>query len=398
MAADNEELAPIIVKKIKKGGGHHGGAWKVAYADFVTAMMAFFLLLWLLNVSTDEQKNAISNYFDPTNPKVSDTSSGAGGVLGGLAMAPQGAMTSTQQPIFNPQPSPKPKTVEGSRQYRGQNEKRDGDTQGPENDFQNEDMISPQESAQEMAIEKVKEEIRKQEEEEFEDIKSQIEQAIADNPDLAGLADNLLIDMTREGLRIQIVDQDGDPMFPSGSARMFEKTRRLLGKVTEIVQGIQNDVSIRGHTDASPYGPGSDYTNWNLSSDRANSSRQAMEEFGMPEQRIFNVIGKAATDPLITDNPLDPQNRRISIILMREEITNPQAFEDKAQKQVQDEAQINERSNALDAQKNEAEAQSQTDRQSEADEALPSTTVPSRIPGTPPIGTFRRTPGAVEFP
>jgi chemotaxis protein MotB len=99
-STDNEVPAPIIVKKVKKGGhGHHGGAWKVAYADFVTAMMAFFLLMWLLNVSTDEQKNAISNYFDPTNPKVSSNESGSGGVLGGMTVSPDGAMTSNTTPL-----------------------------------------------------------------------------------------------------------------------------------------------------------------------------------------------------------------------------------------------------------------------------------------------------------
>src|SRR5262245_7738969 len=108
MAGEEEPLQPIIIKKvIKKGGGHHGGAWKVAYADFVTAMMAFFLLLWLLNVTTEDQRNAISNYFDPTHPKVSEMTSGAGGVMGGLTTAPEGAMTSTVQPITPPQPATK---------------------------------------------------------------------------------------------------------------------------------------------------------------------------------------------------------------------------------------------------------------------------------------------------
>jgi chemotaxis protein MotB len=122
-AKDDKTKQPIIIKRIKKGGGHHGGAWKVAYADFVTAMMAFFLLLWLLNVTTEEQKNAISNYFDPTHPKVSQSDSGAGGVLGGLSMAPQGAMATTVQPVTAAPPS--------SSVNKRSGEKRDDNTLAP---------------------------------------------------------------------------------------------------------------------------------------------------------------------------------------------------------------------------------------------------------------------------
>src|SRR5262245_56348325 len=204
-----ESNQAVIIKKIKKGGGHghHGGAWKVAYADFVTAMMAFFLLLWLLNVTTDEQKNAISNYFDPTHPKVSEANSGAGGVLGGLSMAPQGAMATTVQAITS-QPS-------------SSVNKRSSD--------KNDNTLNPNVSKK--ALEKAKQVLRKQEEARFKEAEKKIKEAIEANPELKELAKNLLVDMTPEGLRIQIIDSEGKPMFASGSAQMYDYTQKLIEHV-----------------------------------------------------------------------------------------------------------------------------------------------------------------------
>lgn len=317
-----EEAGNIIIKKtIKKGGGHHGGAWKVAYADFVTAMMAFFLLLWLLNVTTDEQRNAISNYFDPTHPKVSDSTSGAGGVLGGLSTAPEGAMVTNVQQITPTQPT----------------------TQIP----------NPQSKE------------RQEEQERFKEAQEEIKQAIQQVPELAAMAENLIVDMTPEGLRIQIVDSEGRSMFASGSAEMYQETRLLLGKVAEIIRDLPNELSLRGHTDSVPYPPGATYTNWELSSDRAQSSRRVLEEFGFPLERINNVTGKADTEHLVEDDPRNPRNRRISIVLLKEEITNPEKFAAPTQGTVPAPA---------------------------SSDGLPGPQMP------PNIGTFRKTPGQVEFP
>ena len=336
-----EEKQPIIVKKIVKGGGHHGGAWKVAYADFVTAMMAFFLLLWLLNVTTDEQKNAISNYFDPTHPKVSDSNSGAGGVLGGLTMTPEGAMAQTKNPLTPQQVNkqkPKGTDNEGKKQ-------------------------STKEKAREAAEEK-----------RFKSAEEKLKQAIQESEQLAKLAENLMVDMTPEGLRIQIVDQDGESMFPSGSARMFEKTKKILEMISEITLEMPNEISIRGHTDSSQYSPGATYTNWELSADRANASRRVMLESGTPTERLNNVMGKADTEPLIPDNPQDARNRRITIILLKEALTNP----------LPDEPEEEERAT-----------------EEEVEEEIPPFTFEEEPPAPPPqvpVGTFRRTPGDVEFP
>ena len=280
--------APIIViKKIKKGGhGHHGGAWKVAYADFVTAMMAFFLLMWLLNATTKEQKEGIAEYFDPTPTIVSSSQSGAGGVMGGLTVSPEGARMADKQPVA---PSNQPPSQAAK-------------------------------SAKELTDEQLQNETKKREDRSFDQVKREIEQAIA-NSDLKDLAKNLKIDMTPEGLRIQIVDQDGASMFPSGSAKPFAKTEKLLATVADIIRDTQNDISIRGHTDGSPYSEGADYSNWELSSDRANSSRRVLLNNGIDPEKVSNVVGKADTDHYIKNDPLDAQNRRISIVLLRKSLT-----------------------------------------------------------------------------
>lgn len=289
--ATEEKLQPIIVKKIKKGGGHHGGAWKVAYADFVTAMMAFFLLLWLLNVTTDEQKAGIAEFFDP-NPKISQSMSGAGGLLGGLSVSPEGAQVNQKSPIMPPESQSDASLRPGEEQL----------TKAEINERQ------------------LEEEIRKREEAEFEKIEQDIRKAIERSPELSELGKNLMIDMTPEGLRIQIVDQEGTSMFPSGSAQMYEKTRSLMKKVAEAIKDLPNQVSVRGHTDSIPYKGANGDTNWELSSDRANASRKVLLDAGLQEKRINNVLGKADTDHFIPDKPNDARNRRISIILLHESL------------------------------------------------------------------------------
>jgi chemotaxis protein MotB len=283
-ADKQDELRPIIVKKIKKGGGgHHGGAWKVAYADFVTAMMAFFLLLWLLNVTTKEQKEGIANFFDPT-PKIATTVSGANGMLGGLTVSKDGAMATDVQQLAEHQEE------------------------------------APSMQNQSITDEQFEEETRKREEENFKKAEKAIQDAMKENPELQELEKNLRMDMTPEGLRIQIVDSEGKPMFPSGSAQMYERTEKLIEKVAEVIRKMPNEISVRGHTDSVPYSKGNAYTNWELSADRANASRRVLVRAGVPDAKINNVLGKADKDHLIANKPDDAQNRRISIILLRQEL------------------------------------------------------------------------------
>ena len=276
----------IVVKKIIKGDhGHHGGAWKVAYADFVTAMMAFFLLLWLLNATTEEQKRGISEYFTPAS--VSLSTGGAGGMLGGQALAPGASLSATSSApiiveITAPPPPAIPQTVE--------------------------------KDADEDALEKFK---AKQEHASFEEAQDALQQALQQDPELAGLQDNLVVDMTPEGMRIQIVDKEGGAMFASGSSQLNLRTRKLFEKVAQAVVRLPNKLSISGHTDASPLNR-QNYLNWELSSDRANASLRALAAAGLEANRFARVSGRADAVPIDLEDPFKAENRRISIVLLRQ--------------------------------------------------------------------------------
>jgi chemotaxis protein MotB len=166
--------------------------------------------------------------------------------------------------------------------------------------------------------EEMEKKLADREEQQFKQAEDELRQAIKSIPELQRLAENLVIDRTQEGLRIQIVDQDGQSMFPLGSADMPAYTRNLMAQIAKVVQKLPNKVSVSGHTDAKPYASSKGYTNWELSADRANSSRRALMDAGLPADRIARVVGKAETDPLIAADPLNPRNRRISVVLMRD--------------------------------------------------------------------------------
>jgi chemotaxis protein MotB len=297
--------APVIVIKKKSGHGghgHHGGAWKVAYADFVTAMMAFFLLLWLLSITTKEQKQAIANYFDPTS--TAETTSGSGGVLGGTSMMSPGAEMSEQKPISSKIPVPG-------------DEAEASDTAGKPNDSSGngtQSGIGDAEKAKAAAAAEA-------EDKNFKQVEASIRQAIESVPEMKSMSQNLLVDETPEGLRIQLIDQEGSSMFPSGSNEMYDKTKKLLATVAHIVQKLPNQITIRGHTDSTPYHSAKGYNNWDLSSDRANASRRALVDAGLDPSKIASVIGKADKEPLFKENPAAPENRRISVVLLRASVS-----------------------------------------------------------------------------
>jgi chemotaxis protein MotB len=314
MAAGNDEAPVIIIKKIKKvvGGGHHGGAWKVAYADFVTAMMAFFLLLWLLNATTEEQKKGIAEYFSPvttfTPDSVSESPSGSGGVMGGRSMISEGALVNDTSPIGITVALP------GSKEEASeQSEDPTDDTEAGQRPAKvDEDATQAVDRAE---IDKL---AREMEEERFAEAEAELRQALESVPDLSDFAKNLVVDQTPEGLRIQIIDQEGRSMFSSGSAEMFPHTQRLLALVADAVKKLDNPVAIKGHTDSTPYTSRKDYSNWELSTDRANSSRRALLAGGLPAARIASVVGRADQEHFIPDEPYSPRNRRISIVLLRQ--------------------------------------------------------------------------------
>lgn len=289
----------IIIKRVKKvAGGHHGGAWKVAYADFVTAMMAFFLLLWLLNAVTEEQLTGISNYFAPS--MASKSQSGAGGILGGQVIG-QGAMQSQTSSPSLVQHLPPTSIGPGGEDLTSQaTEPMDG-----------------------MGEKEFKEALAEREQAKFEKAQEVLEGAMKGIPELKQFQGSMLVDNTVEGLRIQITDQEGLAMFPSGSSAMYGHTKALMDLVGRVVNQLPNKISISGHTDSIPFRDPSGYTNWELSADRALASRRALVGAGVPESRIDRVVGRADTDPLVTNDPKGPRNRRISIILLRENDMTP---------------------------------------------------------------------------
>ena len=308
---------PIIVKKIKKvAGGHHGGAWKVAYADFVTAMMAFFLLLWLLNAVTEEQKKGIAAYFRPTLA-VQNTSA-TFTILTGQAQPMDdmsgGSSQDSEEESEEQAMQQAPATGEGDRPQSLDGDKPDiGTGNEPE----------PGKGDKPVDLAEAEATVKANEQKQLEQIQEDIKNAIKDDPQLKELEKNLKIDQTEDGIRIQLLDQEKISMFPSGSAAMNPRSKELLAKVAEVVKTLPNKIEISGHTDAKPYAGGDNYTNWELSSDRANASRRVLVGAGISADRLTMIKGRADTDPFVKTDPFDPQNRRISIVLLREKKPEP---------------------------------------------------------------------------
>ena len=295
----------VIIKRIKKsaGGGHHGGAWKVAYADFVTAMMAFFLLMWLINTTTPEQKRGIADYFAAQN--ISKSSSGAGGVLAGTVFGQEGARAGGATAVISQQTPPKKQDQTTSST---QADAKGGATQAQGDAAQ----------SQEKSADKMERQMPSNENRQFEQAEESLRQAMQQLPDLAELSRNIIMSTTPEGLNIQLVDQDGQAMFQPGTSTPLPKTRLLLRQIAQIVDRLPNRIAITGHTDAAQFEGPNGVTNWELSSARANAARSVLASQGIPADRIFSVSGKAGTDPLLPDDPYASANRRISILLMRE--------------------------------------------------------------------------------
>jgi len=281
--AKSDEVAPIIVvKKIKKGGhGHHGGAWKIAYADFVTAMMAFFLLMWLLGSTSEGDLKGISEYF--SSPlKVS--------LMGG-----KGSGTATS--VIDAGGTDLARSV--GQIKRGSNE----------DDRTSVDTSSPPTPASE-AAEKV-------ETQRLNQLKGEIERLIEASTLMKQFQNQIKLDITQEGLRIQIVDEKNRPMFDSGSAVLKDYMKDILRSLTKVLNEVDNKLTLSGHTDATPYASGAaGYSNWELSADRANASRREMMAAGMKESKVLRVVGLASSVPMKLDDEYAPVNRRIAIVVM----------------------------------------------------------------------------------
>ena len=285
---------PIIIKKIKKSGGHahHGGAWKVAYADFVTAMMAFFLLMWLINTTSPEQRRGIAEFFAPAS--VSSTTSGSGGLLAGTSFAESGARGGGSAPVVE---DAQPQYTSNAAAADAEQASATGQ-QSPA-----EDALAHARALRETA--------------QFSRAEIAIRQALQDMPDVAELSRNVIVEQTPEGLRIQIIDQEGRSMFAPGESLPNERARRLLSVIAGAIAQLPNRLTISGHTDGTPPG-GRQSSNFELSADRANAARGILQAQGLSADRIYQVAGRADSEPLFPDDPTLAGNRRIALTLLRE--------------------------------------------------------------------------------
>ncbi len=344
----------VIIKRYEiVEGGHHGGAWKVAYADFVTAMMAFFLLMWLLNATTEDQRKGLADYFSPNNI-MSHASSGTGQPFGGHTAFDEGALVSDRgsiqittgkrpvieqtedgdDPVFTEYHRAKSGEGVGKGPMQddqdadnatdekplGQKGMRPAPGQGGGADIQREGLpdVRPMTEMEKAAVRAGVEKAA------FEQAAQQIKDAVRADPALADLGKQIAIDMTPDGLRIQIIDEIKLPMFPTGSAAPNERARLLLQKIGPVLIKLKQPISIAGHTDSAPF-PGPDRTNWELSSERANATRRLLVDGGFPEARLKSVIGNADRDPLLPADPLAAANRRIAIVVLRQAPAVPAA-------------------------------------------------------------------------
>ncbi len=274
----------IIIKKVKKAAhGHHGGAWKIAYADFVTAMMAFFLLMWLLSMTTKEQKTGLAEYFAPA--AVSQSNSGAGGMLmgtaldkaGNRAMAPRDTAMGT------------PTREDGARRTNA----------GRVSDV---DLRRPPAADQALQMAAA----------------ASLRQALQSMPEVAELSRHVVIEPTPEGLNVSIVDQDGRSMFPDNSVQPHERTRTLLRALAPTLRQMPNRLALKGHTATARPGSARGVDPWSLTAGRALSVLEILAEAGLPNDRFASVAGRADTEPLFPDNPYIAPNRRVTITLLNE--------------------------------------------------------------------------------
>ncbi|MEW6694073.1 Motility protein B [Tepidimonas thermarum] len=281
MAASGKPLQPIIVKRVKKGGhGAHGGAWKIAYADFVTAMMAFFLLMWLLGSTTEGDRKGIADYFNQPLKVMLFGGPGSGGATSILDGG-------------------------GDDLTKSVGEVASGEVE---------------QKVRELGAQLARAEAIRQDKQRIATLRDKIENIININPQLAEYKNQIRLEMVQDGLNIQIVDDQNRAMFDTGSALVKPYMRDILRAIAQALAEVDNRISLSGHTDATPYGSGERaYSNWELSADRANASRRELVAAGLPEGKLARVVGMADKQLLLPDQPFDPRNRRISILVLTRE-------------------------------------------------------------------------------
>ncbi len=313
MAKRDASKITVIRREEVVEDGHHGGAWKVAYADFVTAMMAFFLLMWLLNATTEAQRRGLADYFSPS-ASVNVQRSGTGRPLGGQSPFTEGLAISDRGTVavMNHNAPPVDEEDDGGdtlavRTPRGPTDEAIASAQADTSGTASARMENAKEGEQR----------RQKEQASFAEAAAQIRGAIASDPKLAPLARQLAIDLTPEGLRVQIRDSEGQPMFAAGDPEPNERARSVLQRLTPMLMELRAPVGIAGYTDATPYAGSAGRTNWDLSADRALATRRILTQAGLPDARIRDVTGHGERDLLLPATPTAAANRRIAILVMR---------------------------------------------------------------------------------
>jgi len=291
----SEDVRPIVIKRIKKvAGGHHGGAWKIAYADFVTAMMAFFLLMWLLGSTASGDLKGIADYFQ--NPLKVSMSGGSG----------SGDATSILKGGGKDLSSSAGQVKAGETQSKAK---------------------SP--NVKDAKTEQLRKEFEQREKASLNELKKNIEKLIDSNSMLRQFKNQLLIDVTPEGLRIQIIDEKNRPMFDTSSAELKPYSKVILREIGKALNAVPNKVSFSGHTDAAQFGGGEKgFSNWELSASRANASRREMIAGGMDENKVLRVVGLSSTVLFDKNDPLSSSNRRINIVVLNKRTEEAMLQED----------------------------------------------------------------------
>ena len=298
----DDSTRPIVIKRKKVvAGGAHGGAWKIAYADFVTAMMAFFLLMWLLGSTSKGDLQGLADFFQ--NPVKIAAPGGSG----------SGDATSILQG------GGKDLTRQAGQVKQGEVEARKHTTFSKE----------------------AQQEFRRQEKQRLEVLKAEIEKMIANSPQLSQFKKQMLLDLTSEGLRIQIVDEQNRPMFDSSSADLKPYTKEILRQIGKVLNGVPNRISLAGHTDAAQFtGGDKGFSNWELSANRANASRRELVVGGMDDTKVLRVVGLAQTVLFDKNDPLNPVNRRISIVVLNKKTEQAILQDDGPESEISDEAGV----------------------------------------------------------
>ena len=294
-------LQPIIIKKIIDEGhaGGHGGAWKIALADMMTAMMAFFLLMWLLGATNADQRKSIAEYFQPTNAPRVDQSGGSNGFFGGMS-------------LIDPKSLPLTLTQTGIMQLSAPGTE--------EQQATSEDQALPQGLSEEERRKIAAE----QDEKRFEKLQDTLEKQIGADAKTADLLSMVKFVREKEGLRIEILDSAGFSMFSSGTNKLSGEATSLIEKVGESLKNIPNEIAVRGHTDNLQFKSGGGNNNWSLSANRADATRQFLNSIGVDDSRFSRIEGVADSQPVNPDNPADPRNRRISITVLYRDGARPE--------------------------------------------------------------------------